>query len=126
MKIKWQQKIPDTEVLSRADLPSIHTILMKSQLRWAGHVFRMPDNRLPKILLYGELQHGKRSCGGQKKRFKDTLKNSLKAFGLNHQSWEETAEDRPQWRSSIHKGAKTAKDNRIAAAQKKREDKNRA
>ena len=32
---------------------------------------RMPDERLPKQLLYGELCYGKRSVGGQKKRFKD-------------------------------------------------------
>ena len=40
----------------------------------------MPDNRLPKKLLFGELQHGKRSLGGPKKRYKDTLKGSLKSF----------------------------------------------
>ena len=78
--IKWHDKIPDTEVLTRADLPSIYTILMQSQLRCAGHVARMSDDRLPKRLLLGELQHGKRSQGGQRKRFKDTLKASLKAF----------------------------------------------
>ena len=38
----------------------------------------MPDERLPKKILYGELQVGKRSHGGQKKRYKDTLKASLK------------------------------------------------
>ena len=36
--IKWQDKIPDTELLTRAGLPSIFTILMRTQLRWAGHV----------------------------------------------------------------------------------------
>ena len=75
--IKWQDKIPDTEVLARADLPSIHTLLKKSQLQWAGHVARMPEYRLPKKLLFGELQCGKRSLVGPKKRFKDTLKGSL-------------------------------------------------
>ena len=38
LNIKWQDNIPDTEVLSRAGLPSIFTILMQSQLRWASHV----------------------------------------------------------------------------------------
>ena len=33
MAIKWQDKIPDTEVLARANMPSIHTILMQTQLR---------------------------------------------------------------------------------------------
>ena len=39
----------------------------------------MPDHRLPKRLFYGELQQGKRSHGGQKKRFKDTLKYILES-----------------------------------------------
>ena len=55
LNIKWQDKIPDTEVLTKADLPSIHSILIKAQLRWAGHVVRMPDYQLPKQLFYGEL-----------------------------------------------------------------------
>ena len=42
----------------------------------------MPDERLPKKILYGELQVGKRSHGGQKKRYKDTLKASLKDFNI--------------------------------------------
>ena len=37
----------------------------------------MPDGRLQKKVFYGELEVGKRSQGGQKKRYKDTLKVSL-------------------------------------------------
>ena len=103
--ISWQEKVPDTEVLTRAGLPSIQTILMKTQLRWAGHVARMPDYRIPKKLFFGELQEGKRSLGAPKKRFKDTLKASLKAFGINHVSWEQAAAERPNWRAAVHSGA---------------------
>ena len=52
-------------------MQSVHTLLKLAQLRWTGHVTRMPDERLPKKILYGELQEGKRSQGGQKKRYKD-------------------------------------------------------
>ena len=56
----------------------VHTLLKLAQLRWTGHVTRMPDERLPKKVLYGELQEGKRSQGGQKKRYKDPLKPRLR------------------------------------------------
>ena len=48
LKISWQDKIPDTEVLKKAKMRSVHTLLKLAQLRWTGHVTRMPDERLPK------------------------------------------------------------------------------
>ena len=114
--INWQDMVPDTEVLTRAGIPSIHTILQKAQVRWAGHVTRMPDDRLPKQLLYGELCYGKRSVGGQKKRFKDTLKKTITSFNIDVTNWEVCAQDRPLWRSMIHTGARTAETHRIAEA----------
>ena len=53
----------------------------------------------------GELQAGKRSHGGQKKRYKDTLKSSLKYFNIPTESWEQIAQDRAKWRGLIKKGA---------------------
>ena len=82
LKIRWQDKITDTEVLKKAKMQSVHTLLKLAQLRWTGHVTRMSDERLPKKVLYGELQEEKRSQGGQKKRYKDTLKASLKGFNI--------------------------------------------
>ena len=114
--IKWQDRIPDTEVLEKAGLPSIFTLLMQTQLRWAGHVARMEDNRLPKQLLFGELTEGKRKACGPKKRFKDTLKSSLKAFDVQTSSWEQTALDRPTWRQTLYKGAKRLEDKRQESA----------
>ena len=51
LKIKWQDRIPDTEVLKRAGMQSIHTLPKLAQLRWTGHITRMPDERLPKKIL---------------------------------------------------------------------------
>ena len=104
LKIKWQERIPDTEVLKRAGMQSIHTLLKLAQLRWTGHVTRMPDERLPKKILYGELQVGTRSHGGQKKWYKDTLKASLKDFNIPIESWEQIAQDRTKWRGLITRG----------------------
>ena len=65
LKIKWQDRVPETEVLKRAKMQSVHTLLKLAQLRYAGHVIRMPEERLPKKILYGQLEMGKRSYGGQ-------------------------------------------------------------
>ena len=46
--IKRQGKIPDPEVLKKAGVQSMHSVLKLAQLRWSGHVMRMPDERLPK------------------------------------------------------------------------------
>jgi hypothetical protein len=97
-------------VLTRAGLPSIHTLLKKHQLRWASHVARIPNDRLPKKLLFGELQCGKRTPGGPKKRFKDVLKGSLKAFSINANTWEQGVQSRSEWRAALHNGAKAYKD----------------
>ena len=50
---------------------SAEHLLLERQLRWLGHVIGMPDNRLPRRLLYGELTVGQRSVGRPKKRFID-------------------------------------------------------
>ena len=72
-------------------MQSVHNLLKLAQLRWTVHVTRMPDERLPKKILYGELQVGKRSHGGQKKRYKDTNTASLKDFNIPTESCEEIA-----------------------------------
>ena len=106
LKIKWQDRIPDTKVLKRAGMQSVHTRLKLVQLRRTGHVTRMPDGRLPKTIFFGELKVGKRSHGGQKKRYKNTtFKASLKDFNIPTESWEQIAHDRTKWRGLIRRGA---------------------
>ena len=116
LKVKWQDKVPDTAILEQTGMSSIFALLRMSQLRWAGHVSRMPDEWLPKRLRYGELQTGVCNHGGQKKCFKDTLKASLKDFPIDHDSWEMQAQDWTAWHSAIHKGAAIYEQQRIETA----------
>ena len=54
----WQDHESSEEVLKRASLPSIESILLQVQQHWAGHVTRMEDVRMPKAVFFSELQEG--------------------------------------------------------------------
>ena len=75
----------------------MHTVLKLAQLRWTGHAIRIPDKRLQKKGIYGELQEGKRSQGGQKKHYATkTHSKPLKDFDILIGSWEQNANQRDQ------------------------------
>nr|VZI50515.1 unnamed protein product [Spirometra erinaceieuropaei] len=58
---------------------------------------------------------------GQIRRYKDTLKSSLKRLQIHPTHREEFAIDRPTWRRTVKTGAAIYEANRIAAAKAKRE-----
>ena len=59
----WQDKISNLYLFTKCGIGGIESFLMQSQLRWAGHVIRMSDDRIPKILTYSQLYHGKPNVG---------------------------------------------------------------
>ena len=120
LKIKWQDRIPDTEILKWAGMQSVHTLLKLAQLRWSGHVTRMPEELLPQKIPFGELEMGKCSHGGQKKQYKGTLKASLKDFNILTESWEQIAQDQAKWRGLIRRIANECEAKRISEAEQKR------
>ena len=80
----------------------------------------MPGNRLPRRLLYSELSYGRRSVGGQKKRFKDHIKTSLSKCGIPFDRLEELAGDRKEWRAVYDRGLATFEQQHIDVAVAKR------
>ena len=94
-----------------------YTILMQSQLCWAGHVVCIKDHRLLKKLLYGDLSQSKPYNGDQKKHFKDTLKVSMKSFGITPNSLEYLAQDRDKWYEAVKRGAKVSEASRNAVTE---------
>ena len=78
--------VSNEEVLKTPSLPSIESILLQMQLRWASHVTRMGDIHMPKAVFFSELREGKRDHGAQRKRYKDQLKRQLAQAAISHQS----------------------------------------
>ena len=99
---------------------SVFCHLKKIQLRWAGHLVRMPDTRLPKKIFFSELSNGKRNVGAPKRRYKDTLKQSLKAFNIDVNGWEKLTLNRSNWRAALAKGSKKWEAERVQQAIQKR------
>ncbi|VDL95924.1 unnamed protein product [Schistocephalus solidus] len=120
LKLCWQDRIPETEVRERTCILSIYAQLKQLQLRWSGHLLQMDDERLSKRLFYGDVAMGSRRQGGQVRRYKDTLKTSLKQLQINPESWEDLARNRSTWRRTVKTGAAIYEANRIAAAKIKR------
>ena len=89
------------ELRRRAGIPRVEGLLTQSQLRWAGHIVRMEESRLPKATFYGELCTGKRGIGRPRVRFKDCLKRHLKACSIDAETWEEKAKDRTAWKGLV-------------------------
>ena len=82
--IKWRDKIPHRTIMVKTECPSLEYLLERNQLRWNGHVVRMPDNTRPKQLLYGELCEGRMSAG-QLNRYKDAARAAMKACATSRQ-----------------------------------------
>ena len=51
-------------------------MVFEHQLRWAGHVARMDDMRLPKVVFFGELSEGKRNRGFPENAIQTNWRNS--------------------------------------------------
>lgn len=63
-----------TEVLCRANLPGIETLIMKAQLHWVDHVVGMGDTHFLKTVVFPKLATGAQNIGCPLKGFKDSLK----------------------------------------------------
>ena len=103
--MKWYHRVPRTESRQRTGMSTLEEIILSRQLRWVGHVVRITPERLPRQVLYGKLETGGRSAGGQRKRYKDNLKRTLKQFNINPTSLDQAAGDRTKWRQLVSAGA---------------------
>ena len=118
--IKWQDRVTNTEVLQICNITGIEPFLLKAQLRWTGHVMRMPDSRIPKQVFCGELAAGRRPQCGPVRRYKDAVKVNMKRCGLNPSTLSRDAQDRSAWRTLCHEAVDEFEKSRVEALEHKR------
>ena len=76
---------------SQESQPAQHRVHLQVQLRWAGHVTKMEDVRMPKAVLFSKFQKGKRDRGASRKRYKDQLERQIAQAGISHRSWRQVS-----------------------------------
>ena len=81
------------------DVETVATKVGKHHLQWLGHVARMPDHHCPKQVLFGWLPQ---TCPprGPRKRWRDVIRQDLKAVGVPEGEWYEAALSRMSWRET--------------------------
>ena len=119
--ITWMDRVTNSEVLRRARSRTMYAILSERRLRWLGHVHRMDQDRIPKDLLYGQLECGTRKKGRPHLRYKDVCKRDLRAAHIDSESWESIAPNRTLWKSTVKTGVKRADEDRDRLRKEKRE-----
>ena len=62
-----------------------------------GHICRIGKGRIPKDLLYGELEKGTRETGCPILRFRDVCKRNMKSAAIDIERWELMVKDRSTW-----------------------------
>ncbi|CAH8297389.1 unnamed protein product [Schistosoma turkestanicum] len=122
-RISWDNRVSNAvirkRVLGKNGRP-IDEVVKLHQLRWLGHVLRMPNQRLPRRALFCSVGIGwKKARGGQTKTWQKSMKSLTS--GLSHvgncrlpgwgprddnNRWLETlndmAQNRSQWRQCIY------------------------
>ena len=86
---KAQRKRPDhrmtlyNRALEITRCESIETTLRTRILLWAGTLLRMSGGRLPKRIMFGNLEDAvRRGRGGKEKEWTDCVQSDIRAFGI--------------------------------------------
>ena len=97
----FTERISTHELSQQLGLASIETYTYRRQLRWLGHVSRMPFERAPRRMLTSWVA-AKRPAGGQLMTYGRSVYKALDHFNINRATWPVLAANRTTWREAIH------------------------
>ena len=100
-KHTWLHHISTETLLRRLHLETIDVYVTRRQLRWVGHVARMPFSRLPRRMLSSWVRF-RRPTGAPQMTYGRTIAKALRKCDIPFNSWPDLAQDRGRWRSAIN------------------------
>ena len=112
-----ETKYVTQQCLSSAISPALNPSWCSGSFVGVVMVFRMSDDRITR-LLYDQQDNAKRHQSCQRKRYKDHLRVNLKAYGVDHWSWE--AADRSEWRRLCYTAVEEYEEQRLDSAKARR------
>ena len=85
---------------------SIKTTLRMIRLLWAGTLIQMSGGRLPKRIVFGNLEGAvRRGRSGKEKEWTDCVQSDIRAFGIA-KDWKETALKAEVWVETVTEGGR--------------------
>ena len=102
-KHTWKHHISMQTLEQNIGTDSIDFHITRRQLRWAGHVSRMPWHRTPRRMMSSWVAN-KRPIGAPNMTYGRTLVKAMKKFEINPKTWHELAADKELWKESLRLG----------------------
>ena len=107
-----QRKRPDhrmtsyNHALEITRCESIETTLRTRRLSWAGTLLRMRGGRLPKRIMFGNLEGAvRRGRGGKEKEWTDCVQSDIRSFGITG-DWKAMALKTEVWVEAVTEGGR--------------------
>ena len=92
--------------ITRCERVIIETTLRTRRLLWAGALLRMTGRRLPKRIVFGNLEGAvRRGRGGKEKEWTDCIQSDIRAFGVEG-GWKATALKAEVWVETVTEGGR--------------------
>ena len=94
-------RISNSRLYEKCGSIPLSRAIIKERLRWLGHVLRTKDDRLPKIVLFGQLSGATRKAGRPCLGWEDVIYKVLKEMGTSWEGVNKEALNRLGWRRSV-------------------------
>ena len=92
-----KDRVRNEVTLAKVKVRKIEDKLRAQRLRWFGHVERRDNDYCGKLASNVQVQGGKRKIGGQRRRWRDVIKNDM----ITCETSKNIAQDRDAWRKML-------------------------